>query len=971
MISNESRIRGGRALLAWAVVCCPLVVVPAGAITYSKVRVFTSGTAQIRELGVAGLAFDPIGFRADGFDAVLNEKELELLERMGWPHEVLVEDLVADYQRRHATPSTRQRALSSSDSYPAQGVGFGRMGGMYTLDEVVAVLDSMRHQFPHLISTKESIGYSVEGRPLWMVKISDHPEVDEDEPEVLYTALHHACEPLGMMAAVHVMGNLLKQYGANPEVTFLVDHRELYFVPVVNPDGYVYNQQTHPAGGGLWRKNRRENGDGTFGVDLNRNYGFEWGHDDVGSSSSPGSGGYRGPAPFSEPETRAIRDLCLAHAFRLAVNYHDTDYGKLLIFPWSYSEAAQTPDSTVYADLSAEMTRFTGHGHGPAGRTMYVANGTAEDWMYGRAAGKTLAWTLEIGGGYWPALDEILPLAQENVHASLVLARGAAVIDEPRTPLPPANATASSARAKPVVVLSWSDPRSDRGGGPLADFSIEILRDGVLLASLPAGVETYTDEALSAGQRVTYWLWARDAGGWLSTATHVAAVAGGAPDESVISTVAGGLERGTLLLNHPMGLCVDDAGHIYVADTGNHRVCKVEPTTGTMTVIAGNGQEGKAGDGGPATLAGLKRPMGLHVDALGNLFIADSGNHRVRRVDSATGTITTVAGSALADYSGDGGLATNARLHRPTDVHVDEAGNLLICDAGNYRVRRVDAKTGTITTVAGNGQSEPSGDGSPAASVALGWPWGIALDGSGSIYVAVHSGHRIRKVDTGTGTITTVAGDGRGGSAGDGGPATGAHLNYPTGIGVDRSGDLYIADTDNHRIRKVDRISGIISTVAGTGGRGFSGDGEPAVDARLHSPSAIAVDRTGDLYVADSGNDRIRKVAVQTTPTVVSESEGHAAPAGVALLANSPNPCNGATAIRYVLPARESVDLAIYNSVGQKVATLVHEASAEAGVHAVSWDGTDGRGAPMASGMYLYRLQAGQQSATRKLLLLR
>ena len=178
----------------------------------------------------------------------------------------------------------------------------------YTFDEVLIELDSMRLLYPSLISAKQSIGTSIEGKDIWIVRISDNPDVDEQEPEVLYTALHHAREPQSMMTLMYFMYYLLENYGTDPEATFLVENRELYFVPVLNVDGYLYNQQTNPNGGGFWRKNRHNNGDGSFGVDLNRNYGYQWGYDNTGSSPNPSNNTYRGTAPFSEPETQAIRD---------------------------------------------------------------------------------------------------------------------------------------------------------------------------------------------------------------------------------------------------------------------------------------------------------------------------------------------------------------------------------------------------------------------------------------------------------------------------------------------------------------------------------------------------------------------------------------------------------------------------------------------------------------------------------------
>ena len=316
----------------------------------------------------------------------------------------------------------------------------------------------------------------------------------------------------------------------------------------------------------------------------------------------------------------------------------------------------------------------------------------------------------------------------------------------------------------------------------------------------------------------------------------------------VITTIAGTGERGfsgdegpavEAWLYNPYGVAVDGAGNLYIADTDNHRIRKVD-STGTITTVAGTGERGFGGDGGPATAAQLAPPAGVAVDGAGNLYIADRGNHRIRKVDS-TGTITTVAGTGERGFGGDGGPATAARLTFPRGVAVDSAGNLYIVDRGNHRIRKVDS-AGVITTVAGTGERDFSGDGGPAVEAELYYPLGVAVDEAGNLYIADTDNHRIRKVDS-TGTITTIA----------------AGLYYPNGVAVDEAGNLYIADTGNHHIDKVDS-TGTITTIAGTGEFGFSGDEGLAITARLTFPRSVAVDSAGDLYIADTRNNRIRKL---------------------------------------------------------------------------------------------------------------
>ena len=262
-----------------------------------------------------------------------------------------------------------------------------------------------------------------------------------------------------------------------------------------------------------------------------------------------------------------------------------------------------------------------------------------------------------------------------------------------------------------------------------------------------------------------------------------------------------------------------------------------------IDTVAGGG----IGDGGPAVEAGLSFPVGVAVDGSGNLFIADRGKHRIRRVDPA-GTITTVAGTGEGGFSGDGGPAVEAALFVAAGVAVDGSGNLFIADSWNRRIRRVDP-AGTITTVAGTGERSFSGDGGPAVEAGLSFPVGVAVDGSGNLFIADYGNHRIRRVDP-AGTITTIAGTGEEGFSGDGGPAVEAALSFPAGVAVDGSGNLFISDSRNHRIRRVDP-AGTITTVAGTGERSFSGDGGPAVEAGLSFPVGVAVDGSGNLFIAD------------------------------------------------------------------------------------------------------------------------
>jgi sugar lactone lactonase YvrE len=319
------------------------------------------------------------------------------------------------------------------------------------------------------------------------------------------------------------------------------------------------------------------------------------------------------------------------------------------------------------------------------------------------------------------------------------------------------------------------------------------------------------------------------------------------------------------LLNSPHGLALDTRHNLFIADTANHCIRKMD-TNGIISTVAGNGTNGFSGDSGLATNANLNSPGHIAFDAAGNLFIADTANHRIRKVD-VNGLITTVAGNGDGGYSGDGGPATNASLNSPGGIAFDSAGHLFIADAMNARVRKVDTNV-VITTVAGNGSSAwpTTGDGGPATNAIVRYPVSVVVDAYGNLYIADDADLRVRKVDT-NGIITTFAGGGPTYYSGDGGPAINASLWTPEDLCLDASGNLFIADVYNNRIRKVD-TNGIITTVAGLQGWVYNGDNIAATSATLYFPFGVAVDGSGNLFIADTDNHRIREVEVTTYPTL-------------------------------------------------------------------------------------------------------
>jgi carboxypeptidase T len=406
---------------------------------YSRVKVF--GTQEeLSKLGNLGVAMDH-GIRKEGlfFISDFSKDEIAIMQTYGYDYEILIADVEKYYIDILNNPNKESENVlkntnctgtgggGSSTFSPATPSNFnlGTMGGYLKYNEMLAELDAMVAQYPNLITTKAPIStfLTVGNRPIYHVRISDNPNTDEaGEPKVLYTAIHHAREPMSLMETIFYMWYLLENYGTNDEVTYLVNNTQMYFVPCINPDGYVYNETTNPNGGGMWRKNRRNNGNGTFGVDLNRNYSYGWGT--TGTSSNPGNDTYCGPSAFSEPETQAMRWLVQNNDFEMAFNAHT--YAEELLFPIGTTSAEFAPHHDYFQDYTNHMTELNGY-FAQKSSGLYPASGDSDDYMYKVDVGvnqkdTVFAHTPEVGTAFWQPSSQIVATCQEMVFPNLVLA---------------------------------------------------------------------------------------------------------------------------------------------------------------------------------------------------------------------------------------------------------------------------------------------------------------------------------------------------------------------------------------------------------------------------------------------------------------------------------------------------------------------------------------------------------------------
>jgi PKD repeat protein len=409
----------------------------ANAQDYSRLKVFVTND-QLIKLGNLGVTVDH-GIRKEGsfFISDFSSAERAIMDQYEFDYEVLIEDVEQYYIDILNHPEKQESGLKNASCASTSGSGsiyanpatptnfnLGTMGGYLKYNEMLAELDAMVQQYPNLISAKAPISSFVthENRPIYHVKISDNPNVNETEPKVLYTAIHHAREPMSLMETIFFMWYVLENYGTNEEITYLVNETQLFFVPCINPDGYVYNETTNPNGGGMWRKNRRNNGGGVYGVDLNRNYGYGWGT--TGTSANTSNDTYCGTAPYSEPEVQAMRWLVQNHNFVTAFNAHT--YARSILFPIGTTTAEFADHHDYFQAETNHMVQFNGYTPMKSS-LLYQASGDSDDYMYKMDIGVGVKDTMfvhtpEVGTAFWQPSSEIISTCKEMVFPNLILA---------------------------------------------------------------------------------------------------------------------------------------------------------------------------------------------------------------------------------------------------------------------------------------------------------------------------------------------------------------------------------------------------------------------------------------------------------------------------------------------------------------------------------------------------------------------
>ena len=976
---------------------------------YAKIRVRVSDKSTIVRLHELGVEVERAGKPGkDGIHCIARGKILERLRAEGISFEVMVADLEKFYAER-LTPGPVN----------ALGFGYGSMGGYYMLDEIRQQLDSMRAAHPSVVGSRDSIGASLQGRPIWAVRITENPGVPSQKPQVLYFAMQHAREPMGMMTLLYFMWYVAEQYGRDPEVTYLLQNRDLWFIPIVNVDGYEANRRINHNGGGMRRKNMRnvslDNDD--YGVDLNRNWGAHWGYDDIGSDSNPLWISYRGTGPFSEPECQAMRDFSKGKAFRFVMEYHS--YWNTTSCPLGYI-AAETADSLLFRAYIRELTHDNHYANGFTTVT-YPINGGANDWFYENppSLGATFPFLIEVGteaDGFWPATARILPIATENLKANLFAAW----------------AGGAYAKLQTATVL---DSSGDGDLLPGERFTLQLRMRNL-------GQDPTTTTSISANSSSLQFGISSGAIGSLSphldtTITLVGRVPAGAM-QGAPASIDVTVKPGGQVEQHNTVACIVGPANVIFADDAEDEPSKwyFAGGWGKTHVVSHAGQcsftEGPGGNYGNNARSSMTLSSSVHIpEAAGIVQLRFWTRWSIEAgLDYGQVWVSTNAGSSWFDVHG--ALATVDQVFGYTGWQPEWAEEHI--DLSNLAGRDILLRFAFTSDPWGNCDGWYVDDitirSFSLSGLAFAHDVRLSHPAKDSLRITARVENPLAHTLNIVGTLTSASG-----------ALLDSVLLKDDGLHGDSLsadglwGYQYVPrkdDTIRVSIRTDDITAGTSRTLQDIAQIGFTRKAVIAMDTRWidlgrisvatsHYDTTFLVRNIG--YAADSlmvyldpGNvtpdtavsafpkmfrlapGDSQKVTFSIRPGLLSTgyyaaqviveskfafgqtefpkyyqfqvvissiSDIAGLPTVFALDQNYPNPFNPSTTIRYGLPNRSHVTLTVFNTLGQQI-TVLQSGDREAGYHEVRFDGTG-----LSSGVYFYRIQAGEFVQTRRLVLLK
>jgi hypothetical protein len=881
---------------------------------YQEIRVLLPTEASLRDL-MQNQDLDLIRLGDGDAQLVSRPSITDGLIAKGWKVDVIHADLESFYASRQA--------------------GKLDYGVWHTYAETLAEMNLLHTQYPNLISAPFSIGVTGEGRSIWAIKLSDNVAVDEDEPEVLIDGAHHAREIMPVEMSLYFPRYLCENYGTDPTATFLVDNREFWFIPIVNVDGFVYNETTNPNSGGMWRKNRRNNGDGSYGVDINRNYPYMWGYDDSGSSPTPSSDTYRGPSAGSEPEVQAYMNFVKSRHFLTHDSLHS--YGGMILFPWGYT-LTHSPDDAALRAVATERATQNGYSIGQAGEILYAVNGGNFDWMYGEQTlkAKIFSFSTEFGGsGFWPDPSERDGLIAENMHSLIYLSQVAG---------PSASTTA--------LAISGGDGNGRLDPGETVDLLATVKNTGIAAGMTNLVIRIRCDDPYV---------------GLVDVSNAVGSLAAGASFTNSADPFNVQIEAGCPVPREITFVVVADA------DAGVHSETPFVFVVGPPTTIVANDFE-EAGEAWTQDAT--------HTATTGAFVRIDPVATTHQPGDDTTPSPGVYAWITAQNPTGqvgvddvDGGIAAT----RSPDYNLSAYGRVRLSMNYFHGQRDTGGDSGDFFKI----DVSPNGGGSWVNLVQIGdvatSPVWRNLSVNLGDYITLTSQVRFR-VQAADGT--TVGEIIEGGiddfylyddGIANGAPSTPvlyAPANGATGVAALATLTVTNAtDPEAETVTYGFRIysdSDLTQLVRSTEGVAQGGAGTTAWTVSTPLPQGTYYWRS---FAADPQQ---RSLFMQTASFTVTEQTGveDLAFGNRPALTVGPNPAQAGTTIRYLVPATTTSRLAVYDPQGRIVRSFETAPSAS-GWHEVTWDGRDDGGRPVASGSYWVRLWTPGEMRTVRVVTIR